>query len=116
MRRTGIHAAGRGYGFWVRSFRWRPGMTVFLLMGERTQIEITSQRPAAVDEMRDAGRERALVAGEIDRERGDFLGGAEPSHRLGGDEHLAPTGTPGRRPGSPRPRPPGGGGAANASD
>ena len=38
--------------------------------------------PAAVDDDGDAGGERALVAGEIDRERCDFLRGAEPAHRL----------------------------------
>src|SRR5260370_5185330 len=65
MRRPGIHTPGRGYGFWARSFHSRPGMTVFLLMGERTQIEITSRRPAAVHAMRAAGRERAPLASHI---------------------------------------------------
>src|SRR3954463_12284617 len=40
------------------------------------------QRPAAVDDVGDAGGERAFVAGEIDRERADFVGRAEPAHRL----------------------------------
>src|ERR1700688_4856245 len=54
-----------------------------------------SQRPSAIDDMRDAGCKRALVAGEIDRERADFLRGAEPSHRLPADEHFAPSRTRG---------------------
>src|SRR5437762_1420052 len=57
---------------------------------------LKSQRPAAVDEMRDTGRERALVAGEVDGERSDFVRGAEPSHRLPRDEHVASAGA-GRR-------------------
>src|SRR5947199_7958759 len=55
-----------------------------------TRPGTTSQRPAAIDDMRDAGRERTLVAGEVNGERGDFLRGAEPSHRLPAHEHLAP--------------------------
>src|SRR5882757_7815527 len=51
------------------------------------------QRPAAVDDMRDAGGERALVAGQIDREGGDLFRGAEPSHRLPRHEQFAPVGT-----------------------
>src|SRR6202042_3768071 len=54
------------------------------------------KRPAAVDDMRDAGCECTFVAGEIDREQGDFFGGAEPSHRLPADEHFASAGTRGR--------------------
>src|SRR5256885_16155817 len=56
------------------------------------------QRPAAVDDMRDTGRERALVAGEIDGKGCDFLGGAEPAHRVPRDEHLAPAGARSLRP------------------
>src|ERR1700754_491422 len=37
----------------------------------------TSQRPAAVDDMRDAGGEGAFIAGEIHRERADLIRGAE---------------------------------------
>src|SRR5712691_9324238 len=55
------------------------------------------QRPAAIDEMRDAGRERAFVAGKIDRKRRDFLGRAEPSHRLPAHEHVAASRTRGGR-------------------
>src|SRR4051794_26349291 len=50
------------------------------------------QRPAAIDDVRNTRRERAFIAGEIDGERGDLLGGAESSHRLPRDEHLAPVG------------------------
>src|ERR1700754_1497415 len=45
-----------------------------------------SQRPAAVDDMRDAGGEGAFIAGEIPRERADLIRGAEPAHRLAADE------------------------------
>ena len=50
--------------------------------------------PAAVDDMRDAGRECALVAGEIDGKRCDLFRRAEPAHRLARDEHLAAVGRP----------------------
>src|SRR6266404_4869661 len=82
-RRPGIHTPGRGYGFRARSLCSRPGMT--------------SKRPATIDEMRDAGRERAFVAGKIDRKRRDFLGRAEPSHRLPAHEHVAASRTRGGR-------------------
>src|SRR5436190_22838568 len=49
-----------------------------------------SKRPAAIDDMGDAGSERALVAGEVDGEGCNFFGRAEPSHRLAADEHFAP--------------------------
>src|SRR5438876_10961124 len=48
----------------------------------RKRGEVTLKRPAAIDDVRDAGGEGALVAGEIDGERCDLLGGAEPAHRL----------------------------------
>ena len=40
----------------------------------------------------DAGGEGALVAGQIERERGDFFRGAETAHRLARDEHVPPVG------------------------
>src|SRR3954447_10803341 len=49
-----------------------------------------SKRPAAVDDMGDAGSERALVAGEVDGKGSYFLRRAEPSHRLAAHEHFAP--------------------------
>src|SRR5215204_5638025 len=49
----------------------------------------SSQRKAAVDDVDRAGRERGFVRGEIDRESGDLLRGAEPPHRLALDEGLA---------------------------
>src|SRR3954451_19875605 len=49
-----------------------------------------SKRPAAIDDMGDPGRERALVAGEIDGKGSYFLRRAEPSHRLAAHEHFAP--------------------------
>src|SRR5205823_5016514 len=49
-----------------------------------------SKRPAAIDDMGDAGSERALVAGEVDGKGSYFLSRAEPSHRLAADEHFAP--------------------------
>src|SRR4051812_37006181 len=39
--------------------------------------------------MRAAGSEAALVASEVDRERGDLVGGAEPAERLARDERGA---------------------------
>src|SRR4051812_23504853 len=53
---------------------------------------IKLKRPTPIDDMRDAGRERTLVAGEIDGEQSDLLRSAEPTHRLPADEHLAPAG------------------------
>src|SRR3954447_8981363 len=44
--------------------------------------------PATIDDVSDAGRERTLVAGEIERERSDFVRRAEPPHRLPRDEHV----------------------------
>src|SRR5882757_10138473 len=80
---------------WIPASRFaRPGMTGLLLMSGRGQIR-GLQRPAAIDEMRDAGRERAFVAGKIDRKRRDFLGRAEPSHRLPAHEHVAASRTHG---------------------
>src|SRR6266853_1909627 len=81
-----------------RSWLWIPGSLVSLaprndvVIGGRGQ---ELKRPAAIDDMRDAGGERAFVAGEIDRERCDFLRRAEPPHRLAADEHLAPSGARG---------------------
>src|SRR5437764_15461287 len=54
-----------------------------------------SKRPAAIDDMGDAGSERALVAGEVDGKGCYFLSRAEPSHRLAADEHFAPLRTRG---------------------
>src|SRR5579863_3749222 len=54
------------------------------------------KRPAAVDDVRDAGRERALVACQIHGEQSNFLRRPQSSHRLPGDEHVAPAGTGGR--------------------
>src|SRR5437870_2974889 len=48
-----------------------------------------SQRPAAVDDVGDAGGEGALVARKVDCERADLFRGAEPAHRLAADEHFA---------------------------
>src|SRR5215212_11590072 len=50
---------------------------------------LCSKRPAAVDYMGDACRERALVAGEVNRKRCDFLWRAKASHWLPAHEHLA---------------------------
>src|SRR2546423_1533992 len=66
--------------------------SVVYSLGPLRGARLKSQRPAAVDEMRDTGGERALVAGEVDGERSDFLSGAEPSHRLPRDEHVASAG------------------------
>src|SRR4051812_46225899 len=44
--------------------------------------------PATIDDVSDAGRERTLVDGEIERERSDFVRCAEPPHRLPRDEHV----------------------------
>src|SRR5438270_6003091 len=64
---------------WIPGSRFaRPGMTL--------------KRVAAVDDMGNAGGECALIAREIDRQQSDFLGGAEPSHRLATHEHLAAAG------------------------
>src|SRR5947207_15686703 len=49
-----------------------------------------SKRPAAIDDMGDAGSERALVACEVDGEGCNFFGRAEPSHRLAADVHFTP--------------------------
>src|SRR5579863_3034050 len=56
---------------------------------------VTLKRPTAVDNMRNAGGECAFIAGEIKREQGDFLRGAEPAHRLARNEHFEPTGASG---------------------
>src|SRR3954451_20996152 len=61
-----------------------PAMTVFV---------VVSQRPAAVDDVGDAGGEGALVAGKVYRERADLFRRAEPAHWLAADEHFAPAGT-----------------------
>src|SRR3954447_19377978 len=50
---------------------------------------MTLQCPAAVDDVSDAGREGALIAGEINREGRYFFSRAEPAHRLAAHEHLA---------------------------
>src|SRR2546421_6343235 len=52
-------------------------------------IFLALKRPAAVDDVGDAGRECALVAGEVDRERGDFIGGCETCPRVAAPEHFA---------------------------
>src|SRR4051794_13389116 len=54
-----------------------------------TFVALSSKRPAAVDDVGDAGGEGALVAGKVHRERADLVRGAEPSHRLPADEHFA---------------------------
>src|SRR3984893_17953177 len=41
--------------------------------GDVKKARAQSQRPAAIDDVGDAGRERALVAGEIEGERGDLF-------------------------------------------
>src|SRR5882762_10188485 len=78
---------------------WAPPVTTAQRPFRSILFIVTSplslQRPAAIDEMRDAGRERAFVAGKIDRKRRDFLGCAEPSHRLPADEHVAASRTRG---------------------
>ena len=51
------------------------------------------ERPAAIDDVCNARRESAFVAGEVHREQRDFFGRAEPAHRLAADEHLAAAGT-----------------------
>src|SRR5947209_17319338 len=48
----------------------------------------TLEREAAVGEMDLPGGEAALVGGEIDGQRGDLLGLAEPAHRLAVDKSL----------------------------
>src|SRR6266581_4037699 len=79
-------------------------------------IFLALKRPAAVDDVGDAGRECALVAGEVDRERGDFIGGAEPSHRLPAHEHFAAPGASGLGAIQHRGRLDGPGADANTSD
>src|SRR5436190_7094063 len=68
-----------------RPFRSILFITLFLYFERRA-----SKRPAAIDDMGDAGSERALVAGEVDGKGSYFLSRAEPSHRLAAHEHLAP--------------------------
>ena len=51
-------------------------------MGRRSVAIASSQRHAAVDQMRLASDVACPVAGEKDGERGNFLGGAETAHRL----------------------------------
>src|ERR1700676_1819685 len=77
--------------------RTRPGISRFRVRvfdAPRNDVVTVSdsQRPAAIDDMRDARRKSAFVAREINRERRDLFGSAEPSHRLSGHEHLASAG------------------------
>src|SRR5579859_5572452 len=44
----------------------------------------TSIAPAAVDHLGGPGGEAGLVRGEVDRQGGDLLGGAQAAHRLAG--------------------------------
>src|ERR1700733_7826776 len=74
------------------------------------------KRPAAIDDMGDAGRERTLVAGKVDRERGDLVRGAEPTQRLPAHEHLAALRSGGRGAVQHRGRLDGAGADAIASD
>src|SRR5258707_7536191 len=82
----------------ARQNPWAPRVTTaqrpfrsILFMGVSSALK----RPAAVDDVCDAGGERTFVAGEIDGKRSDLFGRAEPSHRLPRDEHLAPVGAGG---------------------
>src|SRR6185437_558502 len=47
------------------------------------------KRETAIDEMRRAGRERAFIARQIERERCDLFRRAEPAERLALDEGVA---------------------------
>src|ERR1700747_2012665 len=75
--------------------RRRPGISRFRVRSLHSRPGMTSQRPSAVDDMRNAGSEGALVTSKINCKRSDLFCRAEPSHRLPRHEHLAPTGTRG---------------------
>src|SRR5207253_871097 len=53
------------------------------------RVPASLKAEAAIDDVQPTSGETRLVAGEIDDEMGDFLGGAEPAHRLAVDEGLA---------------------------
>src|SRR5262245_22479306 len=72
-----------------------PGIRTRTRVGRRKRryrsasIARRSDRDATVDDEHLARGVRALVGRQIDRDRGDFLGRAEPAHRLPGDEVAA---------------------------
>src|SRR5262245_32512696 len=79
----------------TRSVTLGPGIRIKTVVARRkaryrsASIAWRSDRDAAVDDEHLARGVRALVGRQVDRDRGDLLGRAEPAHRLPGDEIAA---------------------------
>src|SRR5512134_370674 len=72
------------------SYPFLPKRHSFILLSPgRGAFRAGLDRHAAIHRKGDAGRERGLVGGEVDEQRDDVVGGAQPAHRLAGDEGLA---------------------------